>query len=268
MKTSEALNKAASNESGVRADFLYGNILDQKRYIYALNYVYNKAVLDCACGVGWGSNLMANAGARSVMGLDISQDAVATAVKYYSNAKTAYRCAKPSEVETSQKFDVITTFETIEHVEEPLEFLVSLKALSHDETIAFLSTPNSFCFKRDGDKPYNPYHLKEFTKEELLILFSGAGWRVCEYLGQYPIDEQSEGIEQYRRFIKAYWDRSKRAARYGIAYRLLNLILRKAFLGSLREPAHESDCNPVAVTPGYQPAYHFFVLRPAPRIRD
>ena len=52
MKSKE-LNINASNISGARANVSYGNILDQKRYIYALNFVRGKDVLDCACGIGW-----------------------------------------------------------------------------------------------------------------------------------------------------------------------------------------------------------------------
>ena len=54
-KYSENKNKLASNKSGVRSDFLYRNILDQKRYIEVLKFVRGKRILDCACGVGWGS---------------------------------------------------------------------------------------------------------------------------------------------------------------------------------------------------------------------
>lgn len=263
MKNHETLNKIASNQSGARSDFLYGNILDQKRYIYALNFVHGKKVLDCACGVGWGANLMANAGAQKVVGLDVSEDAISTANKYYSEKRVFYQCATPSQIDASDKFDVITTFETIEHVEDPLEFLISLKKLSHHETVCLLSTPNAYCFKREDDKPYNHYHFMEYTKNDLLVLFNNSGWLVDEYRGQHPINSNSNMVIEYRRFIKTYWKESMRADRYGIAYKVLKKISRTFFSKPLKEPAHLSDCNPVVIEAGFQPAYHFFTLKPS-----
>lgn len=83
MKGSE-INSNAKNTSGARADISYGNIYDQKRYFYALNFIREKDVLDCVCGIGWGSCLIANGGAKSVTGIDLSAVAIESAKEYYS----------------------------------------------------------------------------------------------------------------------------------------------------------------------------------------
>ena len=117
------LNKNAANTSGARSDHSYGNILDQKRYIFALKYVHDKKVLDCACGVGWGSFLMASAGAREVYGIDISEAAINSSKLFYYNENINYIKGTPYDLPQDYKFDLITSFETIEHVENPLGFL-------------------------------------------------------------------------------------------------------------------------------------------------
>jgi len=52
--TIEDKNQTASNKSGVRSDFLYESLLEQKRYIHTLYTVKDLEVLDRASGIGWG----------------------------------------------------------------------------------------------------------------------------------------------------------------------------------------------------------------------
>lgn len=262
MENCETLNKTASNASGVRPNFQYGNILDQKRYIYALNNVRDKKVLDCACGVGWGSYLMANAGAAKVVGLDISDKAIDTAREYYSNKKILYQVGTPSQVDRNEKFDIITSFETIEHAKSPLSFLLSLRELAHEDTVCFLSTPNSYCTGLYRGKTCNPYHFKEYSKDELLVLFENSGWAVDDYLGQHPIKEESEELELYHEFNLNYWLELERSVKYGLIYTLPKKIYRRLFRSYLTDPALTSDCNPSPVKERFQPVYHFFILRP------
>src|ERR1044071_1742286 len=51
----------------------------RERYIFAASYVKGFDVVDCACGVGEGTALFAERGARSVQAFDISEHAVAEA---------------------------------------------------------------------------------------------------------------------------------------------------------------------------------------------
>ena len=138
-KNSEIKNKLAPNESGVRPDFMYKNIIDQKRYINVLQFVKGKRVLDCACGVGWGSYIMAKAGAEQVVGLDLSSNAINTAKKYYNHDSILYQEDNIYNFSSNEKFDVITSFETLEHVEDPLKFLNTLANLCHSDSVFFLS---------------------------------------------------------------------------------------------------------------------------------
>lgn len=260
-KEIEFLNKEAANESGVRPDYMYKNILDQKRYIDVLCYIHEKKVLDCACGVGWGSYIMAKSGASHVTGVDLSNVAISTANKYYDNNSISYIKDDVDNLPDGIKFDVVTSFETLEHVENPLFFLKKLANLSHTETVLFLSTPNGFCFKNKDDSPYNPYHNEEYTKEELLDLFDLSGWSVVEYKGQHLMKENSKDIVEYRSFIRRFWHDKIMTDRFGIVYSIFGKIVRRVFGIALQDPAHKGDCTPVKVKYGYQPAYHYFRLK-------
>ena len=157
------LNKNASNDSGVRANISYGNMLDQERYMYVLGDAIESKVLDCACGIGWGSYLIACAGAKKVISIDLSNSAIKSAKKYYDHENIQYVNGDIFKLKFKNKFDLITSFETIEHLENPQKFLTILKGCSNKNTILYLSTPNGKVFK-SKEKPENPYHVNEYTK--------------------------------------------------------------------------------------------------------
>jgi 2-polyprenyl-3-methyl-5-hydroxy-6-metoxy-1,4-benzoquinol methylase len=93
------------------------------RYIHVLDLVYDKDVLDVACGTGYGMYLMSYF-AKSVSGYDISKEAIEEAKLF------PYKCPICLEIrdlqqptsfsnDKAKEFDIITCFETIEHLEKP-----------------------------------------------------------------------------------------------------------------------------------------------------
>lgn len=261
VKISEIKNKFASNKSGARADFMYKNLLDQKRYINVLSFVKDKKILDCACGVGWGSYLMARAGAKQVVGIDLSNEAIETAKKYYNFDTVIYLKDDIYDFKYEEKFDIITSFETLEHVEDPLKFLNAFSNLSKNETVLFLSTPNGFCFKKSNEQPYNPYHKNEFTKDELFKLIELSKWSLEEYLGQHPMNRNSKEIDEYRKFISRFWIDKLRSERYGYIYSLAGKVYRRLFNKKLEDPAHLNNCSPIEIINDFEPAYHYLKLK-------
>lgn len=257
----QAINQEASNESGARSSFLYGNLLEQKRYIFALHHIKNLDVLDCASGIGWGSFLMAQSGAKKVTGVELSENAVSTARKYYASENLEFINSAIEDAGFCEaSFGVVVSFETIEHVSNPLDFLKELRIVSKQNATLLLSTPNGLSFKLMGDAPYNPYHLEEYSRRELEKMFVDSGWAVTEYRGQYPMKSDSDEIENYRKFIKRYWRERKLSLRFGLPYKIVAFLIQKMGFPMV-EPAFNGDCNPVAIEKGYEPAYHYFILR-------
>jgi 2-polyprenyl-3-methyl-5-hydroxy-6-metoxy-1,4-benzoquinol methylase len=256
----EDINRNASNQEGARSGFLYGNMLDQKRYMFVLDRVQNLKVLDCACGIGWGSYLMAHAGAQSVVGVEISSEAVASARKYYAADNLDFINSPLATAGLPKShFEVITSFETLEHVERPAEFLSDLRAVARQGATMFLSTPNGYAFKNDGQRPANPFHFNEYTRDEVATMCESAGWAVNEYRGQYPMKRGSAEIDAYRDFIKSYWLRQQRSKKFGLPYRLVAFAAARVGYG-LSEPAFISSCDPVLIDDAHEPAYHYFTL--------
>src|SRR4051812_38470215 len=92
------------------------------RYLYAERLVEGKSVLDVACGEGYGSHWMARRAER-VVGVDISEEAIAHARVRYPGRNLSFLQGGVDllPLEGVGLFDVVTSFETIEHIEGPTQ---------------------------------------------------------------------------------------------------------------------------------------------------
>lgn len=127
------------------------------RYVFAANYVKTKKVLDLACGSGYGTRILSDAGAKEVIGIDISREAIAYASKKYGNDKTHFKISDALEINLPAKhFDVIVCFEFIEHIVNQEALLKEIRRLLSNDGILVISTPNIATYT---DK--NKFHRKE-----------------------------------------------------------------------------------------------------------
>jgi SAM-dependent methyltransferase len=137
------------------------------RYLFAAPLVAGRRVLDIACGLGYGSHLLAQAGAQAVIGVDISPEAIAYAREHYAHERVLFECKDivALNIDTDGRFDVIVCFETLEHVPEVERSLDVLAGLLDKQGSLVISIPNDLGLNVD-----NPYHLTRFTQDQFLDL--------------------------------------------------------------------------------------------------
>lgn len=142
------------------------------RYNFAASFVANKTVLDIACGEGYGTIILAKK-ARSVIGVDLSKSTIKEAKSKYKNKESipiqfVHSDAIAYLKQSKQKFDVLVTYETIEHIKEFEMFLTLAKTCLKPGGLLMISTPNKkFSDLLAGDT-FNPYHVREFYSNELI----------------------------------------------------------------------------------------------------
>jgi 2-polyprenyl-3-methyl-5-hydroxy-6-metoxy-1,4-benzoquinol methylase len=137
----------------------------QQRYEYFQSYYSGKKVLDAACGSGYGSFHIANSGASSVLGIDISGESVTRAQKIYKNNNLEYKIQDCSDLRVLKStFDVIVSFETLEHLTDPRLFIKSAAESLNPGGIFICSTPNKM--RLSGAGYINQYHLNELNYED------------------------------------------------------------------------------------------------------
>lgn len=146
-----------------------------ERYKFAIAYTRDKVVLDMACGSGYGSNYIAQKGAQRVVGADKEQEAVEEAKKrYQQTSNVEYRTMDAERIDfPNESFDMVVSFETIEHIERPEVFLAKLKNVVKKGGVCIFSTPNRNISNPGtslSDKPVNPFHVREYVLDEFLDL--------------------------------------------------------------------------------------------------
>jgi len=135
------------------------------RYALACELADGKAVLDIACGEGYGSAMLAER-ARSVVGVDRAVDVAAHAARRYGRSHVSFAAGACDNVPlATASFDLIVCFETIEHVGEHERVLAEFKRVLRPGGVLVLSSPEKSEYS-DARQQTNPFHVKELYADE------------------------------------------------------------------------------------------------------
>lgn len=141
------------------------------RYYFVINQIdlCGKIVLDIASGEGYGSNLLSNY-AQEVIGVDISDEAVTHAQRTYQKDNLRFLQGDATSILLpDKKFDVIVSFETIEHHDKHQEMMSEIKRVLKEDGVFIISSPDKYYYS-DLPKYQNKFHVKELYYEEFRAL--------------------------------------------------------------------------------------------------
>ncbi len=139
------------------------------RYLMVSELVTGKKVLDAACGEGYGSALLAGY-ADKVVGVDIDAKSIQHAKQRYHADNLKFVCANVLAIPIpDNSFDVVVSFETLEHLAEHEELLTEYRRLLKDDGILIISTPDKAEYS-DKTGFNNEYHVKELYRHEFKAL--------------------------------------------------------------------------------------------------
>ncbi len=204
-----------------------------ERYLFASNFVCGKRVLDIACGEGYGSKILIDANASSVLGCDISESNITHAIAQYKSNNLEYKVKDITKPILEGEFDIIICFETIEHVDDFKSALYNLYISLKKDGKLIISSPN-----RQITNPYlraneraSDYHIREFTINELLFHLNENYFEFIEIYGQrqqkyfkHPFFEK-----HYKRLFKPSQNASPKVERIreGLAPEYFVAIVKK-----------------------------------------
>jgi GT2 family glycosyltransferase/glycosyltransferase involved in cell wall biosynthesis len=152
------------------------------RYAMVLDIVAGKAVLDVACGEGYGSYLMADV-ARSVIGVDISDETVQHASSAYKKPNLTFNQGSATDLNfPDASFDVVVSFETIEHLAEQAEMLAEIRRVLRPDGLLVISSPNRPVYSEESGE-HNEFHVKELDFNEFDELLK-TQFPTVKYFGQ------------------------------------------------------------------------------------
>ncbi len=155
------------------------------RYAIAMELAKGKKVLDIACGEGYGSNLLAEK-AESVIGVDINKETIFEANKKYNRTNLNFIIGDVRNIPCpDQSFDLVVSFETIEHIEEHQQMMQELKRVLKPGGLIIISTPDKKNYS-DETGYKNPFHAKELYEKNFYSLLSSL-FKYVQIIFQYPI---------------------------------------------------------------------------------
>lgn len=153
------------------------------RYAACASIVENKKVLDIACGEGYGTALLART-ASHVVGVDIEEAAVSHARKQYADqANASYAVGDACSIPFADgSFDVVVSFETLEHLEDQDGMLAEITRVLTPQGLLVISSPDKHNYS-DARNYHNPFHVKELYFSDLDRLLR-AHFKSVDYYGQ------------------------------------------------------------------------------------
>lgn len=147
--------------------------LHVERYVFAARWARAGRLLDLACGVGYGTRLLAERcpDVEEVLGVDISESAVTYASERYGGERTRFTCSNALSFDDPRGFDTIVSLETVEHVSDPAALVARLATLLRPGGMLVASVPTT------PSVDLNPHHLSDFSERSFRRLFEPHGLR-------------------------------------------------------------------------------------------
>jgi 2-polyprenyl-3-methyl-5-hydroxy-6-metoxy-1,4-benzoquinol methylase len=99
-----------------------------------------KRVLDVGCGTGNFAREVAKKDAKYVLGIDYADEAIKIAEK--TNKRKNLKFKKLDVIKLDEKFDIIVSIGTIEHMDNPIKIIKKLKSCLNKNGKIILTTPN------------------------------------------------------------------------------------------------------------------------------
>lgn len=214
---------------------LYGYAIHIQRYEFAAQWCTGRVVLDAGCGTGYGSWQLIRRGCREVTAVDVSPEAIEEARDRYRSEHLRFLCGDlenmASIIGLPERAEVIVNLENIEHLHRPKEFLAGARSrLARPDGVLITSTPNGLLTEYDEHgRNVNPFHVKEFTREEFLELLAPFFGKI-ELFGQWETTDgrlrQAEDKRLFEQICEAYYNPAARLGR----------MLRRAFSRRVTQP--------------------------------
>ncbi len=184
-------------------------------YKFAKDFISDKSVLDVGCGEGYGSDFLATY-ADEVLGIDYDNDVISYAKEKYNKKNLQFLGLDIKDLSSlHKKFDVICSFQNIEHIRDTGRLLKDILGLLNDNGVFICSTCNMKDASPGRTTPFNKFHVKEylvdefrnllethFKKVEMVGLNRGLALKACRRLKKIGLfNFLPEKVDPVKRFF-------------------------------------------------------------------
>lgn len=159
------------------------------RYAFAAQFVRGKRIIECACGGGLWAGELLRSDPTHIDAIDASVTAIRAARALGLGPRIRFEQADALQLPVADRTaEVFISLETIEHLDADRAFLAEVRRVLKPEGLFICSTPNRRIASPGcslADRPWNPFHVREYTQDEFVRLLSRSFARI-ELFGQNP----------------------------------------------------------------------------------
>ncbi len=237
-------------------------LMHLRAYDEAVRRAAGRDVLDVGCNTGYGTIRFAPVAGR-VVGVDVSPLAIEAARERALDGRPEFIQTSGFELPfPAGSFDLVTSFQVLEHVPDATAFLRELARVLRPGGIVILATPNAATRLYPGMTPWNRFHVHEYRADELTELLGTvfAGVQVLGMVGAPELYEtETRRVDAARQRIRRKEETAARQETARAAAAARAQARRSAPLASRPWPVRVAR----AVVPGPVRAWLRSVARPA-----
>ena len=161
---------------GVRNDLFLAH---QSVYEFAAQFAPGRRVLDAACGTGYGSHLLARAGAESVLGVDLDARRIEYATRKFRHPALTFATRDMATLRLPpNSVDLVVSSNTLEHLAQPSDFLIAASECLAGDGCLLVTVPPVLSEADLLDHAANPFHPSPLSVRSWAELFQAQGWSV------------------------------------------------------------------------------------------
>ena len=109
-----------------------------------------------------------------ITGIDVSPKAIEYAKEVHAAPNAEYLLVEGGNLPfKDNEFDLVTSFQVIEHVDGVMPYLREIRRVLRPSGSALFTTPNRCIRLEVGQKPWNPFHVREYEATELKSVLAG-----------------------------------------------------------------------------------------------
>lgn len=157
-------------------DGYFNYLLHLRAYEEILPFVRGRQVLDLGCNNGYGTDHIREACA-DIVGVDVSPSAVEDGRARFADKGLRLEVYDGHTLPfADSSFDVVVSLQVIEHIDVALvpEYLGEAVRVLRTGGIAVFTTPNGLVRVAPGERPWNEFHVREFSPDQLRDELAGS----------------------------------------------------------------------------------------------
>jgi 2-polyprenyl-3-methyl-5-hydroxy-6-metoxy-1,4-benzoquinol methylase len=168
------------------------DLIEIPQFFELIGDVKDKKILDLGCGAGGHDRRLIELGAKSVLGIDISENMINEAIKNNTSDKIKYKILSMSKIEEiDEKFDLVISSLAIHYVEDYDSLCKKVFNLLNDNGEFIFSCSHPMDSAVILPKDEKRYIFKNNKKYFLISDYNNEGKRVVEWF--------VDGVETYHR---------------------------------------------------------------------